>query len=68
MKQLRRLTQKELNWRKTEEKNKKYKGNYGKEAIQIKSNNGKEERQLRGSNTNNNKMKTNQGNECDLIL
>ena len=68
MKQLRRLTQKELNWRKTEEKNKKHKGDYGKEAIQIKSNNGKKERQLRGSNTNNNKMKTNQGNECDLIL
>ena len=67
MKQLRRLTQKELNWRKTKEK-KKNKGNDGKATIQIKSNNGKEERQLRGSNTNNHKMKTNQGNECDLIL
>jgi hypothetical protein len=68
MKQLRRLTQIELSLRKTEEKTKQHKGNDGNETIQIKSNTEKEERQLRGSNTNNNNMKTNQGNEYDLIL
>ena len=65
MRQLRKTTQKKTEGK--QQKRKKHKRNNGKETIHIKSNYAKQERQLRGSNKNNKKMKTNQGNKCDLI-